>query len=537
MSIGKKIALGFAATLAILAVDGAVAYRSTLGMIGSAERVRHSYQVLEALDALSCRLGEAEALERLYLASARPEGLAEYRRAAPRIGRATARLIGLDPTIAGGDDLIGAIDGLRAEADRRVDARGRGDGAGPSPEGPGFGPARGAIAAIRDRETAELGRRDEVEGEAERRAIFAIVYGTLAAAIFSALVGFATVRGLTRSVGALVEGTGRIGDGQFTHRIEVGSDDEFGRLAAAFNRMAESLRTTMVHAEAEAITRGRAEGLLASLREAVGHLASATAEILAGTAQQASGMQEQAAAVTQAVATVEQVAGTAAQAARRARDVGDAAQRNLEVGQAGQVAIEGSIAALDRLNGQVEATAEGILTLAEQAQAIGEIIASVGDIAEQTNLLALNAAIEASRAGEHGRGFAVVAGEVKALADQSKRATARVRQILSEIQKATHAAVRSTEEVTRGVAAAIEVGGRTGETINALAGTLADAASAAAQIVASAGQQATGMAQINQAMHHLDRVSRQNLLATRQVEQAARNLDALGHRLAGLGEG
>ena len=107
---------------------------------------------------------------------------------------------------------------------------------------------------------------------------------------------------------------------------------------------------------------------------------------------------------------------------------------------------------------QVETTAENILALAEQAQAIGEIIATVNDIAEQTNLLALNAAIEASRAGEHGKGFAVVAGEVKALADQSKKATAQVRQILGEIQKATNKAVLSTEEVTKGVAAAIQVG-------------------------------------------------------------------------------
>src|SRR5205823_7446956 len=137
--------------------------------------------------------------------------------------------------------------------------------------------------------------------------------------------------------------------------------------------------------------------------------------------------------------------------------VGQAVQRMLGIGQAGRSALDDSIAAMDRLKEQVESTAETILALAERAQAIGEIIATVNDIAEQTNLLALNAAIEASRAGEHGRGFAVVAGEVKALADQSKKATTQVRQILGEIQKATSTAVLSTEEVTRGVGAAIKV--------------------------------------------------------------------------------
>ena len=104
---------------------------------------------------------------------------------------------------------------------------------------------------------------------------------------------------------------------------------------------------------------------------------------------------------------------------------------------------------------------------------------TVNDVAEQTNLLALNAAIEASRAGEHGKGFAVVASEVKALADQSKKATTQVRQILGEIQRATNTAVLSTEEVTRGVAAAATVAAQSGEAIKTLADTLAETAQAA----------------------------------------------------------
>ena len=123
---------------------------------------------------------------------------------------------------------------------------------------------------------------------------------------------------------------------------------------------------------------------------------------------------------------------------------------------------------------------------------------------------------------------------MKSLAEQSKKATQQVRQILGEIQKATNTAVLSTEEVTKGVASAIDVGGQSGRTINALAEALSDAAQASAQIVASAGQQATGMAQISQAMKNLDQVARQNLVATRQVEQAAQNLSALGATLSGL---
>ena len=545
MSIGSKIALGFASSLAILAVVGTIDYQCTRRLIRSSEQVRHSYEVLEALDALLAQVGDSHSREELALFSGRADDVEVLRAARPKIEGLFGKIRSL---VAEDRAQVGRVDALTpqladwtAEAVRLFEARAR-EGPESIPKlvtrartDPIVGRIRTAIEEMRASEKSLLKERDDFEQMTAYQAIAAVVFGMATAAILTALIGLAIVRGITRSVHALVEGTEQIGTGQTLRPILIRTRDEFGRIAGAINRMAEGLRTTLDRADAEAAIRARAESILGSVRGAVGQLSSATAEILAGTAQQVAGMQEQAAAVSEAVATVDQVAQTASQAAQRARDVGDAAQRNLEIGQAGRLAIEGSIAALDRLNGQVESTAEGILMLAEQAQAIGEIIASVGDIAEQTNLLALNAAIEASRAGEHGRGFAVVAGEVKALADQSKRATARVRQILSEVQKATNAAVVSTEEVTKGVAAAIRVGGQTGQTINALADTLGDAAKAAAQIVASAGQQATGMSQIGQAMRNLDRVSRQNLIATRQVEQAARNLDTLGQQLDELG--
>ena len=273
---------------------------------------------------------------------------------------------------------------------------------------------------------------------------------------------------------------------------------------------------------------------LENVSEAVSRLATTSTEILAIAQQQAAGAEEQASAVAQTVTTVDQVAQTAAQAAQRAKGVGEAVSRTQEIGQKGRQAVDDSIAALEKLQEQVESTAEGILMLAEEAQAIGEIIATVNDIAEQTNLLALNAAIEASRAGEYGRGFTVLAGEVKALASQSKKATTQVRQILGEIQKATNTAVLSTEEVTKGVSVTTAVASQAGGTIKTLTETLTEAAQAATQIMASAGQQATGMSQIHQAMKNLDQVARQNLVAIRQIEQAAQNLGALGNQLTSL---
>jgi methyl-accepting chemotaxis protein len=273
------------------------------------------------------------------------------------------------------------------------------------------------------------------------------------------------------------------------------------------------------------------------LQESSSVLAASTSEILAAASEQAAGANETMAAVAETVATVEEVTQTAQQSAERARAVADSAQRAADMARSGRKAADDSVNTMEAVRGQVESTAQSILTLAERAQAISEIISTVDDLADQTNLLALNAAVEAARAGEAGRGFGVVAGEVRALAEQSKRATVQVRQILGEIQRATNAAVMTTEQSTRQATAGSRQAGEAGETIRSLADAVADAAKTAAQIVASAGQQAVGIEQIRQAIANIQDATEQNLTAARQTEVAAQDLSQLGNRLVELVSG
>jgi methyl-accepting chemotaxis protein len=270
------------------------------------------------------------------------------------------------------------------------------------------------------------------------------------------------------------------------------------------------------------------------LRESTSVLATSSAEILAATSEQASGANESMAAVAQTAATVDQVAQTTEQAAQRARSVAEGAQRASEISRNGRAAVDNSIEVMGRVVDQVESMRAGIRALGDQAELIRGITSTVDDIAERSNLLALNAAIEAARAGEEGRGFAVVAGEIRSLAEQSKRATVEVRNIVGDIQRAAASAATVAEEGSRQASESQRAVIQAGETIRQLGETMGEASQAAAQIAASAGQQATGMAQIRQAMRNIREVTQQNLVATQQTERAARDLTLIGGTLLEL---
>jgi methyl-accepting chemotaxis protein len=311
---------------------------------------------------------------------------------------------------------------------------------------------------------------------------------------------------------------GKVASGDLTVSIPaVQRRDEVGELLCAFGAMLEGLRK-----------------LMREINEGVGVLASSSGEILATTTQVASGSAETASAVSETTATVEEVKQTAQVASQKARNVSDSAQKAAQVSQNGRKAAEETAQGMGRIREQMESIAESIVRLSEQSQAIGEIIATVNDLAEQSNLLAVNAAIEANKAGEQGKGFAVVAQEVKSLAEQSKQATAQVRTILGDIQKATGTAVLATEQGSKAVQAGVKQSAETGEAIRLLADSIAEAAQAATQIAASSQQQMVGMDQVALAMENIKQASVQNVSGTRQAEVAAQNLHELGRKLQQL---
>jgi methyl-accepting chemotaxis protein len=295
--------------------------------------------------------------------------------------------------------------------------------------------------------------------------------------------------------------------------------DEVGVLMETFRRMIASLRD---------MTREMGEG--------VSVLAASASQITASTAQVAAGSAETATAVSETTSTVEEVKQTALLSSQKARSVSETAQKTMQISQSGRRSVDESIEAMQHIHEQVQSIAQSIVKLSEQGQAIGEIIATVTDLADQSNLLAVNAAIEAAKAGDQGKGFAVVAQEVRSLAEQSKQATAQVRSILGDIQKATTGAVRATEQGGKAVDAGMKLSTQVSESIRLLTESIAESAQAAMQIAASAQQQLAGMDQVALAMQNINQASTQNVASTRQAETAAHSLQELGQKLKRLVE-
>ena len=416
---------------------------------------------------------------------------------------------------------------------------------------------RKLVNAMVSEETGLLDKRSAEEQDRSHRTVLTIILGCLTSLVLLGVVGVWLTRSIVGPLREVSAAAQKIALGDLSVEV-IASDrqDEIGVLAKAFREMTESLgQMTRVAAQISAgdltvevvpksdkdilgkaflSMRENLRRVTREIQESISVLSSSAQEIVATTTQVASAATETAATVSETTTTVEEVKQTAQLSSQKAKYVSEAAQKVALVSQGGKKSAAESIDAMKQIREQMESIAESIVRLSEQSQAIGEIMLTVNDLAEQSNLLAVNASIEAAKAGEQGKGFAVVAQEVRNLADQSKQATAQVRSILGEIQKATNAAVMVTEQGSKAVEVGVQQAARAGESVQQLAESIAEAAQAAAQIAASSQQQMAGMDQVAQAMESIKTASTQNVASTKQTESAAKSIDDLGRRLKEL---
>ncbi len=336
----------------------------------------------------------------------------------------------------------------------------------------------------------------------------------VAGAVLGIVVNAVNRREISQNLDQYVSTLARIAAGDLRQRLDVAALDtatDEGRLLYDLG-----LNINNVLDRVQSITR--------EIQQALKRVDDDTQAILGATSRQIAMANEQDAVVTETTATVNEVRATVTETAERAQSVAETAQVSVDVSRAGTEAVTEAIAGMELIRRRVEDIADNILVLSEHTQQIGEIIATVNSLADQSKMLALNASVEAARAGEEGKGFAVVALEVRNLADQNRDATVQVREILSEIQRATNAAVMVTEEGSKGVDAGQLLVNRAGESIRDLSHAIEDAATAAMQIAASTRQQTIGMDQLTQAMRTIKHSTAEMVTSTMQVEASIQRL-------------
>lgn len=217
------------------------------------------------------------------------------------------------------------------------------------------------------------------------------------------------------------------------------------------------------------------------------------------TETQAAQLEETAAALNQ---LTEQVQSSATNARTAATAVKNAAQD------------------ADKSRAVVENAVEAMHNIEKSSGQITNIIGVIDEIAFQTNLLALNAGVEAARAGEAGKGFAVVAQEVRELAQRSATAAKEIKTLINT----------SKSQVANGV----DLVGEAGATLDAIAKQVVHVNDLINLISVSAGEQASGLREMNTAMHQMDQVTQQNAAMVEETTAASVALAEEAQSLSGL---
>ncbi|MCW2306386.1 methyl-accepting chemotaxis protein [Rhodobium gokarnense] len=314
-----------------------------------------------------------------------------------------------------------------------------------------------AIGAVEDRLQAihdTLAERQKVLAQAQESGLGLVKMISLASAFviagFAVLLGYLNYRIISNPLASLANTTQRLADGDLSAEVEHSDrKDEIGRMGDALGVFRGNLLRTKELEEraaeqaalAEAEKRAEMERVAKEFEESVMSISdeilqaseqlNETASTLFNIAEDTSSQSMTvSSAAEQATANVQTVASATEELSASINEI------NQQIHSSSQIAAQAEV--------EVEKTNHAVASLQDVVVKIGDVTQLINDIAEQTNLLALNATIEAARAGEAGRGFAVVASEVKALAEQTSKATEEIDTQITEMRAAADLSINAT---------------------------------------------------------------------------------------------
>ena len=336
-------------------------------------------------------------------------------------------------------------------------------------------------------QAADLLQAQAQERAAGARRTLAWMSGALAAlALLAGGLAVVFVRSITRPLEQAIQLARAVAEGDLAGRDAPHGSNEVGQLIAAQQQM-----------------RGRLQPIIGQVRRGAESVATASSQIAQGNQDLSGRTESQASALQQTAASMEELSATVRHNADTAREASQLAAQARDMAAQGGAAVE-----------QVVGTMQGVHQASRQ---MADIIGVIDGIAFQTNLLALNAAVEAARAGEQGRGFAVVAGEVRGLAGRSGEAARQIRALIDD----------SNTRVAAGNAQASAAGRTMGEVVQSIQRLSA----MVGQISNASQEQASGVAQVGEAVTALDQVTQQNAALVEEMAAAAGSLSGQAQAL------
>jgi methyl-accepting chemotaxis protein len=357
--------------------------------------------------------------------------------------------------------------------------------------------------------------------------LLAIIVG--AALIMGAGVSFYVVRDVSTAIASIIKPMQALGQGDLAAEVPYrGEKTEIGKIADALQVFKDALIAKKAADEAAArdaeakIERGRrVDTITRQFEDVIGDIVNNVA--LASTQLEASaGTLSATSARSQEMSTT--VAAASEEASTNVQSVASATEElSSSVNEISRQVQESARMASDAV-GQARGTTERVSELSKAATRIGDVVELINTIAGQTNLLALNATIEAARAGQAGRGFAVVASEVKALAEQTAKATGEIGQQINGIQAATQDSVNAIKEISTTIEKLSEIS-------STIAAAVEEQGAATQEISRNVQQAAEGTQQVSSNITDVQRGATETGSASSQVLSAAQTLSVDSGRL------